>query len=165
MKGRQDLYATRDQHFATAPLPPVPPYAVSNGIRDVYEHHTVQDDFYGDRVPYVAAGAARIGADSESYSEEEFTRGRLPITVINDKSAGGGGVVTENVETNIQRNITKNYYINEEQNYFIQKDPPIQHDQEIQRLPAPTVTTINMAAERITDNTSKNSSNFFSFSS
>ncbi|CAF5079768.1 unnamed protein product, partial [Rotaria sp. Silwood1] len=41
--------------------------------------------------------------------------------------------------------------------YFIQKEPLIEtsnrlHDQEIQRLPGPTVTTVNMAAERITDN-------------
>jgi len=64
--------------------------------------------------------------------------------------------VIENIETNIHRNITKNYYINEEQNYFIQKDPTIElHDQDIQRLPGPTVTTVNMAAERITDNPSK----------
>ncbi len=62
--------------------------------------------------------------------------------------------MTENIETNIQRNITKNFFINEEQNYFVQKEVPIQHEQEVQRFPAPTVTTINMAAERMADNPS-----------
>lgn len=59
--------------------------------------------------------------------------------------------MTENLEKNVHRNITKNFYVDEEQNYFIQKD----HDQEVQRLPGPTVTTINMAAERVSDNPSK----------
>jgi hypothetical protein len=80
-----------------------------------------------------------------------------PITVVSNKSAGG---ITENYE----HNITKNYIINEGQNYYIQKDPVIEttnrvHDQVVQTLPAPTVTTINMAAERIADNPSK----FFRF--
>ncbi|UJR09262.1 hypothetical protein I4U23_013508 [Adineta vaga] len=115
--GRQGAYVMRE-HFATAPLPPVP-YAVSDGI-------------YGGAMPYVTSG------------------------MINTFDPSTEGVV-ENVETNIHRNITKNYYINEEQNYFMQSDPKVQsiertHDPEVQRLPAPTVTTINMAAERITDN-------------
>lgn len=118
-----------ERHFATAPLPPVP-YAVSNGndvtFRDIYESHTVHDDFYDGAMPYVTTAPVH--------------------------PAGG---VIENVETNIHRNITKNYYINEEQNYFIQKDPSIEHNQEIQRLSGPTVTTVNMAAERIADNPSK----------
>ncbi len=80
--------------------------------------------------------------DSESFSEEEIIRGQ-------------NGYLPGDVTENIQRTITKNFYINEEQNYFIQKDPAIKHDEEIQILPAPTVTTINMAAERIVDNPSK----------
>jgi hypothetical protein len=84
-----------------------------------------------------------------------FNSNRIhPVTVISDQSAGG---VTENIQTNVERNITKNYIINEERNYYVQKEPIIEtnnrvHDQEIQRLPGPTLTTVNMAAERITDN-------------
>jgi hypothetical protein len=83
--GRQDIYATKDQHFASAPLPPVPPYAMSSGnagaFRDVYERQTVQDDFYDDRIPYVTSAAVGAGngafdADSESFSEEEINRGK-----------------------------------------------------------------------------------------
>lgn len=134
--GRQSTYVTKQQHFATAPLPPVPPYAVSDGnnvtFRDIYEHRSGHDGLYGGAMPYVTAGA--------------------PMEPPDD--------IIENVETNIHRNITKNYYINEEQNYFIQNDPSVQstntlHDQEVQRLPGPTVTTINMAAERIADNPSE----------
>ncbi|CAF3441613.1 unnamed protein product [Rotaria sp. Silwood1] len=177
-KGRQNIYVGKDQHFATAPLPPVPPYAIHDGnevtFRDIHERRIVQDDFYGDINPYVTAAA--IGADNDAFesgsefiSEEEIrshdinkksndvrllANGRHPITVVSDKTSSG---IKENIETNIQRNITKNFYINEEQNYFIQKEPLIEtsnflHDQEIQRLPGPTVTTVNMAAERITDN-------------
>ena len=147
--GRQDVYVAKDQHFATAPLPPLPPYAMSGDERelyDVFEHRTVEDEFFNNRRPYVAAENRGFGFDSESLSEEEMLRGK------NGRRAGG---VAENIETNIQRNITKNYYINEEQNYFVQQDPAIQHNQEIiQSLPAPTVTTVNMAAERIADNPS-----------
>jgi hypothetical protein len=61
--GRRGVYATNQQHFATAPLPPIPPYAVSNGnnvtFRDIYEHRAM---------PYVTAAAA-IG--SEYFSEED----------------------------------------------------------------------------------------------
>lgn len=65
-------------------------------------------------------------------------------------------VITENIE----HNITKNYIINEERNYLVKREPKadlvaIAHDQQVQHLPGPTVTTINMAAERVTDNTSK----------
>ncbi|CAF1422602.1 unnamed protein product [Adineta steineri] len=127
-KGRNDIYATQE-HFATAPLPPVPPYAVSNGNDVTFR------DMYEGSMPYVTAGRA-MESDSVAYSD--------------------GGVV-ENVETNVHRKITKNYYINEEKNYFIQNEPKVEieeslHNQEVQRLPGPTVTTINMAAERITDN-------------
>ena len=78
-----------------------------------------------------------------------------PITVVSEQA---GGAIKENVETNIERNITKNYIINEERNYYVQQDPIIEtsnpvHNQEVQLLPGPTVTTVNMAAERITDNT------------
>ncbi|CAF3299745.1 unnamed protein product [Rotaria sp. Silwood2] len=176
--GRQNVYVGKDQHFATAPLPPVPPYAIHNGnevtFRDIHERRIVQDDFYGDINPYVTAAA--IGADNEAFesgsefiSEEEvrsrdmrkksngvrlLANGRHPMIVVSDKSSDG---IKENIETNVQRNITKNFYINEEQNYFIQKDPLIEtsnhlHDQEIQTVPGLTVTTVNMAAERITDN-------------
>ncbi|CAF0842388.1 unnamed protein product [Adineta ricciae] len=112
--GQQGAYVTKQQHFATAPLPPIP-YAVSDGI-------------YGAAMPYVTSG------------------------VVNAYDPG-----TENIETNIHRNITKNYYINEEKNYFIESDPKVEsvergHDPEVQTLPPPIVTTINMAAERITDN-------------
>ncbi|CAF1184354.1 unnamed protein product [Rotaria sordida] len=178
-KGRKNIYVGKDQHFATAPLPPVPPYAIYGGnkgiFRNLHERRIVQDDFYGDTNPYVTA--AVIGANNEAFessseiiSEDEIrnhdinkksngvrllANGRHPITVVSDALSGD---VKENVETNIQRNITKNYYINEEQNYFIPKEPLIetsnrlQHDQDIQRLPGLTVTTVNMAAERITDN-------------
>ena len=173
----QDLYAVRDQHFATAPLPPVPPYALranDAGYRDVYERHTVHDEYFDDARPYATAGAGAaalveegraLDAGSDSYSEEEISSGGglqrgtnevRSVTVIADQGAGG---IKENIETNIERNITKNYIINEERNYFIQKEPVAEsavrlHDQEIQHLPAPTVTTINMAAERITDDPS-----------
>ena len=169
----QDVYAARDQHFATAPLPPVPPYALhanDAGYRDVYERHTVHDEYFDDARPYGAAALVEenraLDAGSESYSEEEISSGGVgaaksandvrSVTVISDPSAGG---IKENIETNIERNITKNYIINEERNYFIQKEPvaepPVRlHDQEVQHLPAPTVTTINMAAERIADDPS-----------
>ena len=115
--GQQGAYVTKQQRFATAPLPPIP-YAVSDGI-------------YGAAMPYVTSG------------------------VVNAYDPG-----TENIETNIHRNITKNYYINEEKNYFIDSDPKVEsveraHDPEVQTLPPPIVTTINMAAERITDNPSE----------
>jgi hypothetical protein len=79
-----------------------------------------------------------------------------PITVVSEQA---GGAIKENIETNIERNITKNYIINEERNYYVQQEPIVEvsqpvHDQAVQLLPGPSVTTINMAAERITDNTS-----------
>ncbi len=130
-------------------------------FRDVYERQTVEDDFYGNnRRGYAAAGALgaadnrAFSSDSGSLSEEDISRG---------KGARSMGGVTENIETNVQRNITRNYYINEEQNYFIQQEPAIQHEQVIQSLQAPTVTTVNMAAERIADNPSKDFSMNFVF--
>lgn len=127
-------------------------------------------------MPYVTSGAAvavnagadngAYGADSESFSEEEIVQGkngrrggggavtRVEEVIRTGGAAAGRGVV-DSLETNIERNITKNYYINEEQNYFIQNEPAIQHDQSVQSLPAPTVTTVNMAAERMADNPSK----------
>jgi hypothetical protein len=78
------MYATRDQHFATAPLPPVPPYAMSGGndaaFRDIYERRMVEEDFYGDGIPYVTAAAAgaenrAFESGSESYFEEEVSGG------------------------------------------------------------------------------------------
>jgi hypothetical protein len=60
----------------------------------------------------------------------------------------------------IERNVRKNYIINEIENYYIQQNPSydeyhMKHNQEIQTLPGPTITIINMAAERITDDPSK----------
>ena len=190
--GERGAYVTKDQHFATAPLPPVPPYASSG---EVFESQIVEDEFFGNRMPYVTAAAvatdnAAFSADSESVSEEEIIRGKKGhrgggggvITRVDEviragggARRGGGGVITqvdevirtggggaaraggmnESLETNVERNITKNYYINEEQNYFIQNEPAVQHDQVIQSLPAPTITTVNMAAERVADNPSK----------
>ncbi|CAF3464761.1 unnamed protein product [Rotaria socialis] len=165
-----NLYIANNQRLAIAPLPPAPPYVVQAGsdanFRDIHERRIVEDEFYVGATPYVTAIVEDAENDvfesgSEFISEEEIQNhttnpfSRRPVTVIADESSGG---VKENIETNVQRNITKNYYINEEQNYFIQNDPPLRetsnhlHDQEIQRLPGPTVTTVNMAAERIAEN-------------
>lgn len=184
--GEQGAYVAKDQHFATAPLPPVPPYASSG---EVFESQIVEDEFFGNRMPYVTGAAVAVadngafGADSESVSEEEIIRGKKGrrgggggvITRVDEvvragggaaRGGGGGGMITQVDEVirtgggggskveNVERNITKNYFINEEQNYFIQNEPAVQHDQVIQSLPAPTITTVNMAAERIADNPS-----------
>lgn len=90
-----------------------------------------------------------------------------PIPVASDPSAKA---VKENIETNVERNITKNYIINEERNYYIQNEPVLEpaspvHDPEIQRLPAPSVTTINMAAERLADDPSQTTFRYLQFES
>ena len=58
-----------------------------------------------------------------------------------------------------ERNIRKNYIISQRQNYYLQRPSydihPKRHSQEIQRLPGPTVITINMAAERVTEDLCK----------
>ncbi|CAF1004012.1 unnamed protein product [Rotaria magnacalcarata] len=167
---RNNLYVANDQYFATASLPPVSPYVVQAGsdanFRDIHERRIVEDEFYVDTTPYVTATVPGtenevFESGSEFISEEEIQNhktnafSRRPVMVISDESSEG---VKKDIETNVQRNITKNYYINEEQNYFIQNDPSLRetsnhlHDQEIQRLPGPTVTTVNMAAERIAEN-------------
>ncbi len=58
---------------------------------------------------------------------------------------------TNDLTENIERNMKKNY---------IQQSPSydeyhIKHNQKIQTLPGPTITIINMAVERITDDPSK----------
>lgn len=74
-----NTYGADEYHFATAPLPPIPAYALHGGsdgrYRDVHERHIVEDDFYGNMVPYVtAAGADNEGFEtgSEFISEEEI---------------------------------------------------------------------------------------------
>ncbi|CAF2788588.1 unnamed protein product [Rotaria sp. Silwood2] len=71
--GRQNVYVGKDQHFTTAPLPPVLPYAI----------HNVEDDFYGDINPYVTAAA--MSADNEAFESgsefisEEEVRSQIQI--------------------------------------------------------------------------------------
>jgi uridine phosphorylase len=102
--GRQNMYAAQDHHFASAPLPPVPPYGLQSGVsgaaghEDMYERRMVQDDFYGDARPYVTAAAADASGyrdvfERETVQDEFYGNGRPYVTAAAADTSGYRDVV------------------------------------------------------------------------